>query len=193
MDNPYLDEFLASDARFWLDPSKMLELIEANDPERLISIANTRHQLVERYAFGIPDQAAVNLIADQGKPIVEMGAGSGYWAHLLSQVGAEITAYDQHACDVWHAVQTGTPELLADPRWSDHLLLLCWPIDDVGTRSIKAFSGDTVCYVGEWNGCTADEEFHDLLTDHWTITAEADLPQWGGIHDSLWILERAAA
>lgn len=59
-------------------------------------VANTymaRRVLSERFAWAVPTDEAILAIAELG-PIVEIGAGTGYWAWLLEQAGAEVLAFD---------------------------------------------------------------------------------------------------
>jgi hypothetical protein len=44
-------------------------------------------------SFGIPSAAALEAIARHG-PIIEVGAGTGYWAGLLQAMGVDIVAFD---------------------------------------------------------------------------------------------------
>mmetsp|Transcript_7858 Transcript_7858/g.19988 ORF Transcript_7858/g.19988 Transcript_7858/m.19988 type:complete len:164 (-) Transcript_7858:188-679(-) len=46
-----------------------------------------------KYAWAIPDQRAIRIIANFS-PLVEIGAGKGYWAMLLRQAGADVLALD---------------------------------------------------------------------------------------------------
>ncbi|KAL3666792.1 hypothetical protein V7S43_008412 [Phytophthora oleae] len=48
-----------------------------------------------KYSWAIPDERALQIIKHYG-PIVEMGAGSGYWARLLQLRGVDVVAYDLH-------------------------------------------------------------------------------------------------
>jgi len=48
---------------------------------------------VRRYAFGVPDRGALEAIARYA-PIVELGAGTGYWAYLFAEPRVDIAAYD---------------------------------------------------------------------------------------------------
>lgn len=41
-----------------------------------------RYQAIEKYSYAIPNHDALSIIKKYG-PIVEIGSGSGYWAHLL--------------------------------------------------------------------------------------------------------------
>ena len=44
-------------------------------------------------AFAVPSGAALDLIARHA-PIVEMGAGTGFWVSLLRSRGLDATAFD---------------------------------------------------------------------------------------------------
>ena len=46
------------------------------------------------YAFATPSPAALDAVVRLRRPIVEVGAGTGYWAALLRARGASVTAYD---------------------------------------------------------------------------------------------------
>ncbi|KAJ0389913.1 hypothetical protein ATCC90586_010335 [Pythium insidiosum] len=51
-----------------------------------------------KYAWAIPDERALRIIKHFG-PIVEMGAGTGYWGRLLELRGVDIVCYDLHVAD----------------------------------------------------------------------------------------------
>lgn len=108
------------------------------------------------YAWGIPTEEALRCIADHSPlGVVEIGAGTGYWASLLSQPphSLSVAAYDKtpmvdrtaplegydrkSALNGYHAlatmgnalpfcnVEAGGPEAAA--AHPDRSLLLCWP------------------------------------------------------------------
>ena len=54
-----------------------------------------RDSLTGQYAFSIPTAETLQTIA-RYSPIVEIGAGSGYWAMCLAACGADIIAYDRY-------------------------------------------------------------------------------------------------
>jgi hypothetical protein len=56
------------------------------------------HPLVHSYSEAIPTLKALQLLASLS-PLVEIGAGSGYWARLLADCGADIVASDIAAPD----------------------------------------------------------------------------------------------
>lgn len=63
------------------------------------TFASNYHTLVaapmtHTVGFAVPSQEALDVIAALG-PIIEVGAGTGYWAALLQHAGADIIAYDE--------------------------------------------------------------------------------------------------
>ena len=52
------------------------------------------------YAWGVPSANALRAIAKASPHgIVEVGAGTGYWAHLLQDLhGVSVRAFDSHPC-----------------------------------------------------------------------------------------------
>ena len=171
---------------------------------------------VKHYAWAIPTEEAIEAIVECG-PVVEIGAGSGYWASLIAQKGGDVVAYDQHDPESnpdypfeqgWFEVQRGGPEKAAEH--SDRALFLCWPPYDApfAADCVKAYQGDTIIFVGEGSGgCTADNDFFRAVgergcywgdeeepkeppSDEWEQVKSVDIPQWDGIHDYMTIYRR---
>ncbi len=128
------------------------------------------------YAYAIPDDDAIAAIRRHSPGgIVEIGAGTGYWAALLARDQPEgyVAAYDLNppgANDNWcspsppfHRIEFGGPEVAG--RHPDRTLLLCWPpyaapMAALAVRAYHGAGGQTVAYIGEGrSGCTADEDF----------------------------------
>jgi len=150
-----------------------------------------RDELVKKYAWAVPTEASIEAIAALG-PIVEVGAGTGYWAWLLRQVGATVEAYDvapgdNHWCKgLYTEVKVGGPEVVENHP--GHSLLLCWPPyqDPMSEIAVRMYTGRTVIHVGEdRHGCTGNSGFHDLLEERFECPHEStiDIPTWAGIHD----------
>lgn len=155
-----------------------------------------RDYLVHRYAWGTPTEAILRQIQAPG-PIVEMGAGSGYWAWLLRTLSADVVAYDQCGRGLnvsnlggisWTDVLSGGPEVLAEH--SDRTLLLCWPPPGTMAAScLHYWKGDIIAYVGD-PAVTADEEFHARLRGEFRLATQIRAPSWPGIMDSLTVWRR---
>jgi hypothetical protein len=94
-----------------------------------------RREATIKYAWAIPDDAALDMIGRYG-PVVEVGAGTGYWAGLLAERGIDVVALDLwpagHPQNFWHStpgvyypVEEAPVEAAA--RHPNRTLLLCWP------------------------------------------------------------------
>lgn len=172
-----------------------------------------RQALSHRYSWAIPTPEALETIAALS-PILEIGAGTGYWAWLLRRQGAEVIALDQAPVETgindyhrpqdagapvhsWHPVAPAPRD--GDPRfhtdWQRHTLLLCWPPygTSMARRYLRQFRGENLVYIGEaGGGCTGDEEFHEALRRNWTVVSSQSLPNWSRIHDRLYHYRRKA-
>ena len=71
-----------------------------------------REMIKDRFSWAIPNEEALDAIAAVG-PIVEIGAGTGYWAWLLQKRGVDVVAYDatppHFGCvNHWHRTSEST-------------------------------------------------------------------------------------
>lgn len=140
-----------------------------------------RQRLVRRYAYGIPNDDALSAIAAASLAgVVEVGAGTGYWARLLHDRGVDVVAYDRwppgsganrFVDDVmWFPVEHGDERTVSDH--ADRTLLLVWPTwnDTWPADTVAAFhtaGGATLVYVGEGpGGLTGDSVLHAQLGTH---------------------------
>ncbi len=191
--NPYLaDVFSLVDGNEYAIRDQML----MSASKYLMPLSIGRHRYVYKYAWAIPCKAALEAIAKHS-PIVEVGAGSGYWASLLSKVGVDIIAYDiapenvhlskKHHRWKWFDVKKGDEKSVA--AHSDRALFLCWPPynEDMAFNCAKQYKGDVILFIGERNGCTGTEEFFDYLDEHFELEDSIELPVWLGLHDALYI------
>jgi hypothetical protein len=185
IDNPYFDHVaggvtVGSNRAGWND--KAVDLLEQ------------REELVETYSWAIPNAEAIATIVEHD-PIIEVCAGGGYWARLVADAGGEIIATDKDPVvgeGSWYPVwEAGVTDVL--PGYPDRTLLLVWPPYDssVATQALGRYEGDTAIYVGEGRGgCTADDRFHQMLHEQWSLKETVDIPTYLGIHDRLEVWAR---
>jgi hypothetical protein len=173
-----------------------------------------RDEGTARFAWAIPDEEALTLLLALG-PLIELGAGCGYWTFLLRERGGDVVAYernppldDRHSngyCKetnrgggapdvigrVWTPVLKGRVKpIRAHP---DRTLFLCWPLygDRFAAVALQAYRGARFAYIGEGaSGCTGDDDFHALLAHEWEDEIFHRLHQWWGLHDNLTIYRR---
>lgn len=176
-----------------------------------------RNELCGTYAWSIPDPDSLQFVARVlGDSAVEIGAGTGYYASLLAQMGVDIICYDlyppqhtgqNHYHSPRNKKQDGllgiTREVFFDVRAGNHLmaaehsdrtLFLCWPPyeDQMAYHTLQAYQGQRFVYIGEGEGgCTGDDAFFALLDEAWHLVESHTPVQWSGIHDVIEVYERS--
>lgn len=171
-----------------------------------------------RYAWAIPDDRALRVCA-HFSPLVEIGAGGGYWAQQLRLRGATVHAFDvcvpkkkknkgkgglsvpPSRSPVLH----GGPDVLKKPKYRDCALLLCYPDEtmELAEACLKVFTGDTIIHVGElamdgtlsleqapWGRTTTQSAQEKLLMQFHCIL-RVKLPQWPMGRDTLTVWRRS--
>mgnify|MGYP001603501330 CR=1 FL=1 len=89
MDNPYLKKFHHICGEEYDSMQRMI-----HQRRSFLSEILAREILVRLYAWAVPTEEVIRTLVKHA-PIVEIGAGTGYWAHLIHQMGGDILAYDQ--------------------------------------------------------------------------------------------------
>jgi len=196
-ENPYLDLVgaLAVDQPWRLSPGLA----------QLLDLSERRRELASAFSWAIPTEQALAVLAKHA-PLVECGAGMGYWAALLRARGVDALAYDlvppgggrrnayhRRRRRPWISVGRA-PAAAAARRHGDRALLLCWPPydDDAGSyAALRAYRGETVIHIGEHDdGATGSVRFHRELRLNWTPIEEVDLPHWPALRDRLRVYRR---
>jgi hypothetical protein len=197
--NPYLREF----ERLADELARPPDYADPLHRRKGLSSYDRRVWCVRRYAFAIPTEAALAVLA-RFAPIIELGAGTGYWAYLLRRRGVDCLAFDAAPPDqspnphrfnafTWTAVERGSTEVLRDH--ADRALLLCWPPyrDPFAAHALSAYAGTTLLYIGEAaGGHAADDTFFTRLERDWLPLQEVPLPNWPATADRLVVYQRAS-
>lgn len=157
--NPYLDAY-----RCWQAAPGLVDR-----PDELLS----------KFGFVIPSADALELIAVHSPAgVVEVGAGTGYWARLLHERDVDVVAYDVApppsrdnawlaGQQPWFPVEAGDERIVA--RHPERTLLLIWPTRNEewaadAARLHLEHGGQRLVYVGEPpGGRTGDIRLHARL------------------------------
>lgn len=155
----------------------------------------SRHDMVSTYAWSIPSPGDIAWVAGvlDGRSVVEVGAGTGYWAWQLSQAGVDVAAYDPLEPGENHFFQPVEPyvpllrdDASASAKHPDRALFLSWPSydDPWAAHALSVYAGDRLIYAGEGGGgCCADDAFFDLLDAEWTEIGDSPHHRsWSGIN-----------
>ena len=170
MSNPYFDEF---------------QELREKSTFRGEQWFGKRKELVEKYSWGIPNEEALVYLSEFDN-IVEVGAGSGYWANCIEEEGGSV-----RATDIEPPKETFTNVKQAavhDLDLSDKVVLSVWP--PVGSSmAFYALQQDPAhfIYVGEpRGGCTAADSFFDTVERKYGLVARIELPSYAGANDDLY-------
>lgn len=153
-----------------------------------------RKDLVKKYAWGIPNQQAVELIVEND-PVVEIGAGSGYWAYLVDEGGGDILAFDNNDREYeeeWFNVNYGSAEIATE--FPDRSLFLCWPEyhNEMGEIAVENYDGQCIILVGESiSGCTGTTDMYRMIESTYELENTIEIPNWFGIRDKLHLYKRS--
>lgn len=173
--------------------------ISLGDVGEYMKGVSLREEFIRLYGFAILDRDTIDALVDFA-PLLEVGAGSGYWTYELRKAGVDVIATDVEPgednrykfAQAWTAVQK-LDAVAAAKRYRRRTLLTVWPDyrEQWSADALKAYKGKRVIYVGEGDGgCTACDEFHEHLYEHFESVYEAALYQFSGIHDRLEVWER---
>jgi hypothetical protein len=166
---------------------------DASIRDRVREAGLHRALLSRRYSWSIPSPGDIAWITATvgARGVVELGAGSGYWAALMRAAGIDTLAYDPfpaagdntYATRAYTRVESGDESLAAEH--SERALFLCWPNnnDPWAARALTAYRGDLLIYAGqEAGGATADDRFFELLGSGWEqVDASADHVTYRGV------------
>lgn len=155
------------------------------------------------YSYAIPTRKALNLIKKYS-PIVEMGAGTGYWMKLLRNENVDIIGFDLVPASVsgtqneFHAntkpfvedIRISTTNIIC--KYSERTLLICFPPpdDDMAKEYLANYKGDTFIHIGEWGGFTGTSEFTKNLLSNWELIERLELPNWPDTEYDLTVWKR---
>ncbi|MGY1944766.1 hypothetical protein [Nocardia asiatica] len=173
-------------------------------------LAYAQTVLQEAYAYAIPSPETLEWIANvcEGRGVLEIGAGRGYWADQLRRHGVDVLAFDSEPPgqienvsfrgaagqkDAWGDVDdlAGLAAARQAGEESRRVLFLCWPPgwgDPMSTDALEAFEeagGDTLIYIGEpRGGKTGTDAFFDKLASGWEQVGEdTQFVSWWNLHD----------
>lgn len=142
------------------------------------------------FSWAIPSEEVLEVIA-KSSPIVEIGAGGGYWSQMIRARGGVVDAYDI-SLKRGVGVKMGDADA-ANKYGKEWALLLCWPPmrGVMASQALGAFRGNSLFYIGEAEGgCTGDDRFHRALASSWECTERREMLRWDGIHDEMFMFRR---
>lgn len=162
-----------------------------------------RDAFIAGFTFAIPCREALEFIAGYSRKLVEVGAGTGFWASQLRRVGVDVVATDNvkpGEVSYHHTVGAHSPILHMEAAEAitahpERDVLAIWPcMSDWLEKAIDQIKpGRKLFYIGESSGgCTADSGFFDKIydDDQYKEIGSFNMVQWSYIHDEMWVYEK---
>jgi len=162
-----------------------------------------RHSFTHKYSWSAPTQPALDLIKSFSPDgVVEIGAGTGYWASLLRAMGVDVVAVDASPVELgknrhhresksWTRVRRGYATVAG--LYPKRTLMLCWPPHNrpMSHLALKHFRGERLIYIGQpRGGLTGTDAFHQALADDWTLVSRKRLLNFREIQDAMYLYRR---
>ncbi|MEV6791317.1 hypothetical protein AB0M87_04795 [Streptomyces sp. NPDC051320] len=193
---PYIGE------EYELEPFIAATEFDISTAQRLSKLGAELSPLCKRYAWSIISPGDVAWMSNVlgGRMVVEIGAGSGYWAWQLEQAGIDVAAYDPNPvgentyCTSGPSTTVLRDDASAVKHHQDRALLMVWPPfqGESARHALSSYEGDLLIYAGEsYGGCTADDDFYELLAAEWDeIGTSPQHVTWWGIRCRLSAYQR---
>lgn len=183
-------------------------VVNGGRPEGSSRLGYAEMILQTAYAYAIPSPETLEWVSEfcGGQPVVELGAGRGYWAAQLTQLGLTVDAYDVEPPDAagnvsfprtsgqrdsWHVVGNRGDFVERTKGRSDHVLFLCWPPgwgNAMASQALAEFEkvgGERLVFIGEpKGGKTGDDAFFDALSSGWELGVQDErYVSWWNLSD----------
>jgi len=166
------------------------------------TLRKAREAFVRHWGFSLPCREAVTALRGFG-PILEIGAGTGFWTAMLRAAGHDMIATDLAAglspygfSVSRHAEVEQLAALDAVRKYPDRDLFCSWPsenqpwaADAVG----ELRPGRKLALILDDRGTiTGDDTLRRRLAERYRALEVIEIPRFPGLHDRLHLFERRA-
>lgn len=164
------------------------------------SLRWARKAFVRTWGFAIPCREAVSALRNLG-PLLEIGAGSGYWSAMLAAAGHDVIATDLNAGVTRYGTTVGSRAFIqqlsgaeAVQAYPERDVFCSWPAAGEGwaTEALRLVRpGRAIALVlDDRPGITGDESLRAFLRDQCEPIGDVALPQFPGVRDRLLFYRR---
>lgn len=118
-------------------------------------LETSQSQLCNEFAWAVPDERALKILT-KFSPLIEIGAGKGYWGKLLREKSVDIVCFDKYvhsknSVDCWTKVLKGDANKLTSEKYAGRTLFLCYPDEQesLAIACLERYGGEYVVHIGE--------------------------------------------
>jgi hypothetical protein len=175
---------------------------DAGDGPQAAALREVRKAFRRAWGFSIPCREAVEALKALDHPLLEIGAGTGYWTALLSAAGLDVIATDlasEGEGPYGSGLGRYAPvEALGGPQavraYPARDVFCSWPTEggDWCLEAVREIGvGRAFALVGDPpGGVVGTPELHAFLAGRFSVEAVVELPQFPRITDVLTIHRR---
>jgi SAM-dependent methyltransferase len=147
------------------------------------------YRMVPEFGFSIPCAEVLGALWKL-QPIVEVGAGSGYWTALMRHIGIEVVGTDpddhgfKFTTGKYDPDQARYTAAEAVMRWPEHTVFCSWPSykEDWFRKAMEQMrSGQYMVLIREDACC--DEDTWDWVSESFDQIEYIPIPAWPGMND----------
>ena len=184
---------------------------KAINPDSALSSFRARENLIHKFAFAIPNEESFKVFKKH-QPLLEVGAGTGYWAYEIANRDIDIIATDicffnkkYNFSHIW-SDEFGRSKLRsakfifakmsaedAIQKYPNHTLFMCWPCycEAWSGEALKKYKGNHFILISEGqSGCCGGEELWEEIDKNWLEIETVAIPKFEGIHDFIAVYKR---
>lgn len=156
-----------------------------------------RHRYTSNFSWSfVPIDGLEFITKNCDGKILSIGSGNGWIELGLQLLGNEVVAtdiqdskwgYDSH----YISIEKLDHRQALEKYCHIQILLLSWPPNNstFAAEALEIFTGHTVIFIGEYEGCCADDRFFDILEKEW-VGKLYENPQFKTIYDAIYIYTR---
>jgi hypothetical protein len=170
------------------------------DGDRSLSLYGLRDEAISEFGFGLPSRELIDAL-EQHQPIIEVGAGTGYFTALMRKRGIDVIGTDcgpgQRFCvGRYDPKQLSLQAKTAVRRYRDRTVFCSWPSlwHTWFRQALRAMQVGQKLIVIEEDACAEDSawEYRDQAFEE--IGKSIPLPAWPNLNDraSCWVKKRHA-
>jgi hypothetical protein len=141
----------------------------------------------KRFGYGVPCREVIDEVARYG-PLLELGAGNGFWSFWLRKKGCDVIATDigednPYTKNKWVSDVIQLDAVTALKTFPGRNILIVWPHFTAGwsvevVQQLKP--SQIICYVGEgpFGCCAPPAFFSELARRQFQMTYMCASPAW---------------